>query len=391
MTKDQFETTLIHGAFGVDGSTGALTAPIYQTATYRQFELGVEQPFDYSRAGNPTRRVLEQQIALLEEGHSGYAFASGMAAITAVLFLFGGGDEILIPCDLYGGSFRLLNTHFKNFGVTWRIVDTTDPVALEAAFSANTKAVLLETPTNPTLQVSDIAEVARIAHRHGALVIADNTFLSPYLQRPLALGADIVVHSATKYIGGHNDVLAGLVVVKTPDLAERLLLIQKSSGGVLGPFDCYLLLRGLKTLAIRMDREVESATVIAHWLKDHSNVDRVFYPGLESDRGYAVQTRQASGAGGLLSFELNEACSLPAFFSAMRVITLAESLGSVESMACHPATMSHASLSPEMRAQMGISDRLVRLAIGLEGIESLKEDLEGAFAAAVAKIAGKGD
>jgi cystathionine beta-lyase/cystathionine gamma-synthase len=382
MTKDEFETTLIHGAFGVDGSTGALTAPIYQTVTYRQFELGVVQPFDYSRSGNPTRSVLESQIALLEEGQFGYAFASGMAAITAVFFLFREGDEILVPCDLYGGSLRLLDTYFTNFGITWRVVDTTDIAALEKSFSEKTKAILLETPTNPTLQVSDIAEVSRVAHEYGALVIADNTFLSPYLQRPLTLGADIVVHSATKYLGGHNDVLAGLVVVRKPQLADNLSMIQKSFGGVLSPLDSYLLLRGIKTLAVRMDREVESATVIARWLKGHSGVDRVFYPGLEDDRGYAVQSRQASGAGGLLSFELNEAYSLSAFFSAMRVFTLAESLGSVESMACHPATMSHASLSPEMRAQMGISDRLVRLAVGLEGLESLKEDLERAFSAA---------
>jgi cystathionine beta-lyase len=382
MTKDEFETTLIHGAFDVDGSTGALTAPIYQTATYRQFELGVVQQFDYSRSGNPTRRILESQIALLEEGNFGFAFASGMAAITAVLFLFGSGDEILVPCDLYGGSLRLLDSYFTNFGITWRVVDTTDLAMLETSFSGKTKAVLLETPTNPTLKVSDIAGVVDAAHRHGALVIADNTFLSPYLQRPLALGADIVVHSATKYIGGHNDVLAGLVALRNPELADRIAMIQKSSGGVLGPFDSYLLLRGLKTLAIRMDREMESAAAIARWLEGRPGVDRVFYPGLESDPGHAVQTGQASGAGALLSFELNEAYSMSAFCSAMRVFTLAESLGSVESMACHPATMSHASLSPEMRAKMGISDRLLRLAIGLEGVASLQEDLERAFTAA---------
>ncbi|GHS89922.1 cystathionine gamma-synthase [Synergistales bacterium] len=382
MTKDQFETTLIHGAFDVDGGTGALTAPIYQTTTYQQRELGVVQQFDYSRSGNPTRLILENQIALLEEGNFGYAFASGMAAITAVFFLFSSGDEILVPSDLYGGSLRLLDNYFQNFGITWCIADTTDPSALEKSFSAKTKAVLLETPTNPTLRVSDIAEVSRLSHEHGALVIADNTFLSPYLQRPLTLGADIVLHSATKYIGGHNDVLAGLVALRSPELADRILMIQRSSGGVLGPFDSYLLLRGLKTLAVRMDRETESATAIARWLEGHAGVDRVFYPGLESDSGYAIQAKQATGAGGLLSFELNESYSMSAFFSAMRVITLAESLGSVESMACHPATMSHASLSPEMRAKMGISDRLVRLAIGLEGLSSLKEDLEGAFSAA---------
>jgi cystathionine beta-lyase len=387
MTKDEFETNLIHGAFGVDGPTGALTVPIYQTTTYKQFELGVDQQYDYSRSNNPTRDVLERQIALLEEGDSGYAFASGMAAITALLCLFSHGDEILIPCDIYGGSFRLLDSHFKNFGITWRIVDTTDLDSLETSFSANTKAILLETPTNPTLKVSDIKGLSRIAHKHGVLVIADNTFLTPYLQRPITLGADIVVHSATKYIGGHNDVLAGLVVLKKDEeLEENFRTIQKSSGGVLGPFDSYLLLRGLKTLSVRMDREMESATAIAEWLQGHEGVDKVFYPGLKSDVGHAANAKQASGAGALLSFELKESYSLEAFFSAMRIITLAESLGSVESMACHPATMSHASVPPEMRAKMGISDRLIRLAVGLEGLESLKGDLETAFAAGKAAV-----
>ena len=383
MTKDEFETLLVHGGYYAgENSTGALTAPIYQTSTYRQGEIGTQPEFDYSRSANPTRSVLERQIALLEEGSHGYAFASGMAAITAVLLLFGSGDEILIPLDLYGGSYRLLDVHFKNFGLSWRIVDTTDAAGLDDEFSPNTKAILLESPTNPLLRVSDIAAVSSAAHRHDALVIADNTFLSPYLQRPLALGADIVVHSATKYIGGHNDVLAGLVALRDEDLAERLLMIQKSSGGVLGPFDSYLLIRGLKTLALRMDRETRSAAGIARWLKVHPGADRVFYTGLEDDIGYAVNARQADGAGGLLSFELSEQYSLPAFFSALRVITPAESLGSVESMACHPATMSHASVPPEMRAEMGISDRLIRLAIGIEGLSSLKEDLERAFKAA---------
>ncbi|MDR1885745.1 MAG: PLP-dependent aspartate aminotransferase family protein [Synergistaceae bacterium] len=380
MTRDDFETLLVHGVYGADERTaGALTVPIYQTATYRQGEIGIEPEFDYSRSANPTRRVLERHIALLEEGDSGFAFSSGMAAITALLLLFGSGDEILIPRDLYGGSYRLLEVHFRNFGLKWRIVDTTDAEGLEREFSPDTKAILLETPTNPTLRVSDIAAVSRAAHRHGALVIADNTFLSPYLQRPLPLGADIVVHSATKYIGGHNDVLAGLVVVKDPEIAERFLMIQKSTGGVLGPFDSYLLIRGLKTLALRMDRETESATAIARWLLEHPGADRVFYPGLESDIGYAVNSLQADGAGGLLSFELSAAHSLPAFFAALSVITPAESLGSVESMACHPATMSHASIPPEMRAEMGISDRLIRLAIGIEGLSSLKDDLKRAF------------
>ncbi|GHV26944.1 cystathionine gamma-synthase [Synergistales bacterium] len=382
MTKDEFETLLIRGAFDVDPTVGALTPPIYQTVTYKQFELGVEQKFDYSRSANPTRAVLERRFALLEEGKFGFAFASGMAAITSLIYLFGSGDEILVPSDLYGGTLRVLDAQFKNFGVTWRIADTTDIPSLERAFSPNTKAIILETPTNPILRVSDIAEVSRVAHAHGAIVITDNTFLTPYFQRPLTFGADIVVHSATKYIGGHNDALAGLVVVSDEELAERILMIQKSIGGVLSPFDSYLLLRGLKTLALRMDRETASALAIAKHLSQHSGVDRVYYPGLESDPGYELNSRQASGAGGLLSFDLGEKYDIKKFVSSLEFFTLAESLGSVESMACHPATMSHASLSPEIRASMGISDRLIRLAVGLEGLPSLINDLDRAFEAA---------
>jgi cystathionine beta-lyase/cystathionine gamma-synthase len=239
--------------------------------------------------------------------------------------------------------------------------------------------VLLETPTNPLLRVSDIAAISAIAHKNGALVIADNTFLTPYFQRPLALGADIVVHSATKYLSGHNDVLSGLVVINDDELGEKFLMIQKSTGGILAPFDSYLLIRGLKTLALRMDRESESALSIARWLSGHDGADRVYYPGLGADPGNAVQSRQTTGAGALLSFELNDRYDIKAFFAAMRVITPAESLGSIESMACHPATMSHAAIPPEMRAEMGISDRLVRLAIGIENAETLKEDLARAF------------
>jgi cystathionine beta-lyase len=379
MTKEEFETILVHGALCDDDKSGALTVPIYQTTTYRQGELGVEPPYDYSRSANPTRRALERQIAALEEGNHGFAFSSGMAAITAVFFLFESGDEILIPKDLYGGTFRLLDVHLKNFGLTWRIIDTTDTASLGGAFTERTKAVLLETPTNPLLRVSDIAEVSAIAHKNGALVIADNTFLTPYFQRPLTFGADIVVHSATKYLSGHNDVMSGLVVLNDDELAEKFLMIQKSTGGILAPFDSYLLIRGLKTLALRMDREAGSALAIARWLSGHACADRVYYPGLDSDPGNSVQSKQALGAGGLLSFELSDRHDIKAFFAALRVITPAESLGSIESMACHPATMSHAAIPPEMRAEMGISDRLVRLAIGIENPETLKADLQHAF------------
>jgi cystathionine beta-lyase/cystathionine gamma-synthase len=381
VTKDEFETLLIRGAFDADPVTGALTPPIYQTATYRQFELGVEQRFDYSRSANPTRALLEDRIALLEEGRHGYAFSSGMAAITAVLCLFGSGDEILVPRDLYGGTLRLLDAHFKNFGINWRAADTTDLDSLRRAFSPATRAIILESPTNPTLRVSDIAAVCEIARSRGALSIVDNTFLTPYFQRPLTLGADIVIHSATKYLAGHNDVLAGLVVLKDDALAERLLMIQKSTGGVLAPFDSYLLLRGMKTLAVRLDRESESALAIARWLSSRPEAARVYYPGLETDPGYGINSAQAAAAGGLLSFDLDETHDVKKFTSSLELFTLAESLGSVESMACHPATMSHASVSAEMREEMGISYSLIRLAIGLEGLRHLIGDLEKAFGA----------
>jgi cystathionine beta-lyase len=381
MTKDELETLLVHGSVNIEEARGALTPPIFQTVTFKQHEIGVEIPFDYSRAANPTRSILERQMALLEEGCAGFAFASGMAAITAVFFLFGEGGEILIPLDLYGGTYRLLDGYFKKFGLTWRIVDTTDAASLEREFTPDTRAILLETPTNPLLRVSDIAEVSRVAHAHGALVIADNTFLSPYFQRPLTLGADIVIHSATKYLGGHNDVLAGIVVLKDEEMAARFLEIQKATGGVLGPLDSYLLIRGIKTLGLRMERETGNAEAIAEWLSGHSGAERVYYPGLESDPGYEISKKQATGAGGLLSFDLAEAHSVKEFFAALEIITPAESLGAVESLACHPATMSHASIPPEMRAQMGITDRLVRLAIGIEGKNSLIADLERAFSA----------
>ena len=379
MTKDEFETLLIRGAFDVDPATGALTPPIYQTATYKQFKLGVEQRFDYSRSANPTRALLEERIALLEEGRHGYAFSSGMAAITAILYLFRSGDEILVPLDLYGGTLRLLDSHFKNFGLNWRAVDTTDPDSLGRAFSPATRAIILESPTNPTLRVSDIAAVCEIARSRGAMSIVDNTFLTPYFQRPITMGADIVIHSATKYLAGHNDVLAGLVVLKDDALAEQFLLIQKSTGGVLAPFDSYLLLRGMKTLAVRLDRESASALAIAKWLSSRPEATRVYYPGLETDPGYAINSRQAGAAGGLLSFDLDEKHDIGKFTSSLKLFTLAESLGSVESMACHPATMSHASISAEMREEMGISYRLIRLAVGLEGLSLLIGDLKKAF------------
>jgi cystathionine beta-lyase/cystathionine gamma-synthase len=383
MTKEEFETLLVHGAHFGDDESGALTVPIYQTTTYRQGELGVEPPYDYSRSANPTRRALERLIAAMEEGRYGFAFSSGMAAISAIFVLFESGDEILIPKDLYGGTFRLLDSHLSNFGISWRIADTGDAASFEGAVTERTRAVLLESPTNPLLRVSDIRKISEIAHRNGALVIADNTFLTPYFQRPLTLGADITVHSATKYLSGHNDVLSGLVALNDDRLAERFLAIQKSTGGVLAPFDSYLLIRGIKTLALRMDRETSSALRVARWLSRHDGADRVYHPGLESDPGHALNLRQATGAGALLSFELNDRYDIKAFFGALRVITPAESLGSVESMACHPATMSHAAIPPEMRAEMGISDRLVRLAIGIESPESIEGDLESAFEASL--------
>ena len=372
-------TLLIHGGIDGDAATGAVSVPIYQTSTYRQRALGENTGWEYSRTGNPTRAALEALVADLEGGTRGFAFGSGMAAITAVLSLFRTGDKVLISKNVYGGTFRILDKVFKSFGLGYALADTGDVAALDAAITPGVKAVLVESPANPLLTVSDLAAVAFVAKRRGLLMIVDNTFMTPYLQKPLALGADIVVHSATKYLGGHSDLVAGLAVTNRPEIAERLAFIQNATGGVLGPFDSFLLIRGIKTLAVRMDRHVANAEALAARLAAHTDVSRVWYPGLKDFPGHDVQFRQAKNGGAMISFELADGKDHRAFFRALRLVTLAESLGGVESLVCHPASMTHASIPKETREKVGITDRLIRLSVGIEDVDDIWSDVKNAI------------
>lgn len=375
----EIESVLIHGGIFGDPLTGAVNVPIYQTSTYRQEGIGLNVKWEYSRTGNPTRAALEALIAELEGGTAGFAFASGMAAITAVLSLFREGDRILISSNVYGGTYRVLDKVFKQFGIGYGIADTTDLSALEAAITSDVKAILVESPANPLMTVTDLAAVSALAKRRGVLTIVDNTFMTPYLQQPLKLGADIVIHSATKYLGGHSDLVAGLVVVNSDALAERLAFLQNATGGILGPFDAFLLIRGIKTLALRMDRHVENAQRAAEWLKGNPAVKLVYYPGLPDDPGYEINRKQARNGGAMISFELDEQHDFRKFFTALKLVTLAESLGGVESLVCHPATMTHAAIPRELRVKVGITDNLIRLSVGIEGIDDILADLEQAI------------
>ncbi|MBR1584926.1 MAG: PLP-dependent transferase [Clostridia bacterium] len=377
---ENIESALIHGGISTDPATGAVNVPIYQTSTYQQQGLGENAGWEYSRTGNPTRAALEALIAELEGGAAGFAFASGMAAITAVLSLLKSGDEVIISSNVYGGTFRVLDKVFLPFGLKYKIVDTSDLAQVEEGIGTQTRAILIESPANPLLTVTDLAGVSAIARKHGILSIVDNTFMTPYLQRPLELGADIVLHSATKYLGGHSDLVAGLVVVKDEALAKRLAFLQNATGGVLGPFDSFLLIRGIKTLAVRMDRHVENAEKAARFLQAHPAVKHIYYPGLPNSEGYAINRRQARNGGAMISFELYENYDIRAFFKALRLIALAESLGGVESLVCHPATMTHASIPKEIRDQVGITEGLIRLSVGIENSDDLLADLEQAIA-----------
>lgn len=379
------ESALIHGGIPYDEHTGAVNVPIYQTSTYRQPELGRNTGWEYSRTGNPTRAALEALIAELEGGRRGFAFASGMAAVTAVLSLFRTGDRVLISSNVYGGTFRVLDKIFNHFGIGYSIEDTTDLAALEAAISPDVKAILIESPTNPLLSITDLAGVAALAKERRVLTIVDNTFMTPYLQRPIEFGADIVVHSATKYLGGHADVVAGLVVVNDEELAEKIAFIQNATGGVLGPFDSYLLIRGIKTLGVRLDRHAENAEKVAVWLRDSKAVKKVYYPGLPDAQGYEINKKQARNGGAMISFELRENYDIRKFFASLRLIALAESLGGVESLVCHPASMTHASIPYETRQKVGITEGLIRLSVGIENAGDLLADLEQAITASEVK------
>lgn len=373
------ESTLIHGGIYGDKYTGAVNVPIYQTSTYEQRELGGTPEWEYSRTGNPTRAALESLIAELEDGTNGFAFGSGMAAITAVLSLFKTGDKIIISSNVYGGTFRVLDKVFNNFNITYSIEDTTDIDSLDSKITSDVKAVLIESPANPLLTITDISAISRLAKKHNILTIVDNTFMTPYLQRPLNLGADIVIHSATKYLGGHSDLVAGLVVVKDSTLAERLAFIQNSTGGILGPFDSFLLIRGIKTLGVRMDRHVSNAEKAAEYLKNNKAVKNVYYPGLPNAQGYEINKRQAKNGGAMISFELYPNYDIKKFFSSLKLVALAESLGGVESLVCHPASMTHASIPYEIRQKVGITDGLIRLSIGIENIDDILADISQAI------------
>ena len=372
---------LIHGGIDGDETTGAVNVPIYQTSTYKQDGLGKDRGWEYSRTGNPTRAALEKLIADLEQGEYGLAFASGLAAINTVLSLFKRGDKLLVSDNIYGGTFRILDNVFKNFDITYEIVDTSDEAAVEAAIDDSVKAVYIETPANPLLTVTDIAAVSKVAHAHDKLVIVDNTFLTPYLQRPLTLGADIVIHSGTKYLGGHSDTISGLVAVKDKAIADKLYYLQNAIGGVLAPWDSFLMIRGIKTLGVRMDRHVANAEKIARWLVGSGYVSKVYYPGLETDPGYEIQKKQADGAGAMISFVLDEKYDYRKFYESINLITLAESLGGVESLVCHPATMTHAAIPREIRQEVGIVDELIRFSVGIEDADDLIADLEQAIKA----------
>ncbi|MGN1350905.1 MAG: trans-sulfuration enzyme family protein [Anaerovoracaceae bacterium] len=373
------ETAVIHGGIYGDPLTGAVNVPIYQTSTYEQESLGHHKGYEYSRTGNPTRAALEALIAELEHGKAGFAFGSGMAAITAVLSLLKSGDKVIISKNVYGGTFRVLDKVFKNFGITYSMEDTADLERLEAKLTPEVKAILIESPANPLLTVTDIAGIAAIAKKHGILSIVDNTFMTPYLQRPIELGINIVIHSATKYLGGHSDVVAGLVVVDSEELAEQLAFIQNATGGVPGPFDSFLLIRGIRTLGVRMDRHVENARRAAEFLQQHKAVKKVYYPGLPDAQGAEITARQAKNGGAMISFELYENYDIREFFSSLKLIALAESLGGVESLVCHPASMTHASIPYETRQKVGITDGLIRLSVGIESIQDLLADLAQAM------------
>ncbi|KDE47355.1 bifunctional cystathionine gamma-lyase/homocysteine desulfhydrase [Geobacillus sp. CAMR5420] len=373
------KTMLIHGGIPGDPHTGAVSVPIYQVSTYKQEEVGKHKGFEYSRTGNPTRAALEKLIADLEGGEAGFAFASGMAAITAVMMLFQSGDHLVLTDDVYGGTYRVMTNVLNRFGLEATFVDTSDVANIEAHIRPNTKAIYIETPTNPLLKITDLQAAAAIARAHGLLLIVDNTFSTPYFQTPLELGADIVIHSATKYLGGHSDVVAGLAVVRTPELAERLHYVQNSTGGVLGPQDSWLLMRGMKTLAVRMEEHEENARQIAVFLAEHKAVKRVHYPGLPDHPNHELAKKQMRGFGGMISFDVGSLERAEKVLSRVRYFTLAESLGAVESLISLPGKMTHASIPKERREQLGITDDLIRLSVGLEDVNDLLDDLAKAL------------
>jgi cystathionine gamma-lyase / homocysteine desulfhydrase len=374
------KTQLIHGGITGDTETGAVSVPIFQVSTYKQDGVGEHSGYEYARTGNPTRHALEELIKDLEGGEAGFAFGSGMAAITSVMMMFSAGDHVILTDDVYGGSFRLMDKVLKRFGIESSFVNTSDIDEVERAIQHNTKAIYIETPTNPLLKITDIATVSKLAKEKQLLVIVDNTFSTPYWQNPIKIGADIVIHSATKYLGGHSDVVAGLVVVNSKKLADDLHFIQNSVGGILGPQDSWLLIRGIKTLGIRMEEIETNTKEIVSFLQKHPLVTTIYYPGLSTHKGHENHQGQATGFGGMVSFDVGSAEIAEKVLKKVKYFTLAESLGAVESLISLPAKMTHASIPAERRAELGITDGLIRISVGLEDVQDLIEDLQQAFA-----------
>ncbi|KIL44038.1 cystathionine beta-lyase [Jeotgalibacillus alimentarius] len=374
------KTKLIHGGIVGDEATGAVSTPIYQVSTYKQDGVGgLRQGYEYSRTGNPTRHALEELIKDLENGHAGFAFGSGMAAISSVMMLFDTGSHVVLTDDVYGGTYRVMTKVLNRLGIDSTFVDTSDPENVKNAIQENTKAVFIETPTNPLLKVTDIAAVSAVAKEHGLLTIVDNTFTTPYWQTPIDHGADIVVHSATKYLGGHSDVVAGLVVVNSAELAEEVHFVQNSVGAILGPQDSWLLMRGIKTLGLRMEEHEVNAKEIVSFLERHEGVTTIHYPGIKSHPGHETAAKQSRGFGGMISFDVGSGEKAARVLEKVKYFTLAESLGAVESLISLPARMTHASIPAERRAELGITDGLVRISVGIEDIEDLLADLEQAL------------
>lgn len=382
MSKElQFATRAIHAGQAPESSTGAVITPIYTTSTYAQQSPGVNQGYDYARSGNPTRAAYERALAALEDGIAGFAFASGLAAIATVLELLDPGSHVVAGADLYGGTYRLFErVRKRSAGLSFSFVDTADLAAVEAAITPQTKLLWVETPSNPLLRLSDLTALATLAHKHGLIAVADNTFASPFVQRPLEHGFDVVVHSTTKYIGGHSDVVGGAAITADKDLADRIGFLQNAVGAIAGPFDSYLAHRGLKTLPLRMPRHSETGLKVAQFLESHPGVRRVIYPGLPSHPQHELARRQMNGFGGIISAELNrDLAGTKRFLEHVHLFTLAESLGGVESLIEHPAIMTHATIPPETRAALGITDSLIRLSVGIEAAEDLIDDLQAAL------------
>lgn len=377
----RFNSKLIHGRQISDKAFGAVNPPIYQTSTYKQDSIGVHKGYEYSRSGNPTRSALEGSLSSIESGNFAFAFSSGLAAIDAVMKLLNPGDEVISADNIYGGSYRMFTQLYQEKGVKFHFVDVSSSENIGRFINKNTKLIWIESPTNPLLEVIDIKRIAKQSQGKDILLAVDNTFATPYLQRPLEMGADIVMHSATKYIGGHSDIVMGALVVSDKTLADRLYFIQKAVGAIPGPMDCFLALRGIKTLAVRMQRHCENAAEVAAFLVEHPGVEKVYWPGLKSNQNYELATSQMKHYGGVVSFELKGANdqNVARVVEKLKVFTLAESLGGVESLAAHPASMSHGSMSKQEREKMGVTVGLIRLSVGIEDKEDLIADLNQAL------------